>query len=61
MAWEFELLRENGRASEYLTQFAPGGQFCALVQERNMDQWIVLNCTSKRPFKKRPECLGRRY
>lgn len=57
MTWGIELLRENDRISEHLTQFASGGQYYPLVREHNMDQWIVLNCTSKRPSKKRTGTL----
>ncbi|RHZ43313.1 uncharacterized protein CDV56_100733 [Aspergillus thermomutatus] len=59
-AWGIELLRENDRISEHLTRFAPGGQYFLLVKERKM-KWIVLNCTTKRPSKKRTEYLDQLY
>lgn len=53
MIWGIELLGENDWISENMTRFASGVQHYPLVEERNMNQWIVLNCTNKRPFKKR--------
>ncbi|KAE8349397.1 hypothetical protein BDV28DRAFT_141319 [Aspergillus coremiiformis] len=61
MKWGIELLRDNDRISEHLTRFMPGGQYYPLVQEHNMDQWIVLNFTNRCPSKKRTEYLGRLY
>ncbi|PYH96186.1 hypothetical protein BO71DRAFT_184152 [Aspergillus ellipticus CBS 707.79] len=61
MNWGIELLRDNDRISEHLNRFEPGGQYHRLVQENNMNQWIVLNFTNRRPSKKRTGHCGRLY
>ncbi|KAL5365252.1 hypothetical protein BJX96DRAFT_8757 [Aspergillus floccosus] len=61
MAWGIELVRNNDRIPEHLARFEPKGQYHRLVEQRNMEEWIVLNFTTKRPSKRRTEYDGRLY
>jgi hypothetical protein len=52
--WGLELLRDRDRLVEHMKRFELGGQYFSMVESGEIEQYVVLDFTVKRPMKARP-------
>ena len=52
--WGLELLRGRDCLVEHMKMFEPGGKYFSMIQSGDMERYIVLDFTAKRPTKPRP-------
>jgi hypothetical protein len=47
--WGVDLLCDGGRLTEHCRRFEPGGQYYKAIQDGELIDWLVIDCTRRRP------------
>jgi len=49
--WAIELLRDHGEVDEYTSRLKAGGKYHRWLEEKMIDDWIIIDCAISLPSK----------
>ncbi|ODM16963.1 hypothetical protein SI65_07361 [Aspergillus cristatus] len=49
--WAIELLRDHGEVDEHISRFKAGGKYHPWLEEKMIEDWIIINCATSLPTK----------
>jgi len=49
--WAIELLRDHGEVDEHISRFKEGGKYHPWLEEKMIEDWIIINCATSLPTK----------